>query len=425
MVLSQQAISQNYYNSPYTRFEIGDLINTGFAYNKAMGGSSIALRPQNQINYLNPASYTSQDTNSFLFQTGLTGRYAKVSSEYDDGKSLNFNIDYVAIGFPVTKWWSASIGVTPFSRIQYNLSEDVFDPSIGESMTYEYKGFGGLNEFYLGTAFEIKNMLSVGANAGYIFGTLDRKQSSYLTEYTAYSALISHSTNYIAGDFYFKLGAQFYPVIKEKHKFVLGVTYDVESNIDVKEKASTMRYNTTASISTGQTPYTDSLNYRLDTLQPFVLPAKIGLGFSYTYNDILTVTGEYIKQDWTGTEIVSSAFRTNIYESYRFGIEYTPASVAERNRVGYLKRMNYRIGGDFTNNYIAHSSGNISSKGLSVGVGFPVKNYRKMFTGTTFNIGYNYGQRGKTEDRLIKENYHIITFGLTLHDFWFLKPKYD
>lgn len=420
LFIYQNVNSQNYYNAPYSRFKIGDILNTGFAYNRALGGSSIALRPKNQVNYLNPAAYTAQDTNSFLFQLGFTGRYAEVFSDMDSDESLNFNIDYLSLGFPIKKWWSMSMGVTPFSRIQYFVREETDDDITGEMMTFDYQGFGGFNEFYIGTAFEFGNLVSVGANLSYLFGSLDRTQSSYLPEYLYSSARIENKQNYIAGDLYYKFGLQIHPVIKDNHYLTLGVTYDLESDINVKLKGNTMRYHNAVDMI-----YFDSLVFSLDTINPLVLPSKLGIGLSYSYKDIVTVTGEYSRQDWSGTDIVNSYFSTGLYESFRFGIELYPAPLKVNQRLNYFDRIRYRVGGRQTKSYLNYGSQNISSWGLSAGLGLPIKNSRKLFSGTTFNIGYSFDQKGTTNNGLIKENNHVVTFGLTLHDFWFLKPKYD
>jgi hypothetical protein len=41
------------------------------------------------------------------------------------------------------------------------------------------------------------------------------------------------------------------------------------------------------------------------------------------------------------------------------------------------------------------------------------------------NIALEAGQNGTTAKGLIKENYYILHINLSLHDIWFLKPKYD
>lgn len=427
IMLSPKAFSQNYFNSPYTRYQIGDIIDDGFAYNRSLGGSSIGLRPHNSINYLNPASYTNQDTNSFLFQLGFTGRLANVYSELDRDNSVNFNVEYLSIGFPVTKWWNMSVGLTPFSRVQYFVREEYDSIPFGEKMTFDYSGFGGLNQFYFGNAFEFGNILSVGANVSYLFGSLDRKQSSFLTDLENRSAKVEVFSTHISSDIFFKLGAQFHPVIKEKHKIVIGATYDLQASIDEKVKGKTIHFNEMGypNIGDSQNWQIDTNDYYFDTLSPWTLPEKLALGISYNYNDIIMVSGEYIQQDWTGIADANLNITTGKYQSYRFGIEVVPEPHAKKVRSPYYARMHYRAGFYQTKTYLNFDSKTISNYGFSAGLGLPIKYERKAFFGTTFDLGYQYGVRGTTDNGLIRENTHFITFGLTLHDFWFLKPKYD
>ncbi|HNV52383.1 MAG TPA: hypothetical protein PKM28_05805, partial [Tenuifilaceae bacterium] len=57
--------------SPYSRFGIGIMPNRGFTQNLGMGGVSQAIRNPYGINYLNPASYSAQDSMSFIFDFGV------------------------------------------------------------------------------------------------------------------------------------------------------------------------------------------------------------------------------------------------------------------------------------------------------------------------------------------------------------------
>lgn len=59
--------------SPYSKFGIGEMRVRGYANTKAMGGLSQGIRNEQWINYLNPASYTAQDTMSFVFDFGVEG----------------------------------------------------------------------------------------------------------------------------------------------------------------------------------------------------------------------------------------------------------------------------------------------------------------------------------------------------------------
>lgn len=411
--------AQNYINNPYTRYGIGDLINTGFAYNRSLGGSSLALRPHNHINYLNPASYTELDTMSFLFQGGLTGRLSNLSTDEGELQVGTANLEYLTIGFPLTRWWKVSVGLVPFSRIKYIYHEI---PDIGnEDILISYTGDGGFNEFFFGTAWQPISSLSIGANFGYLFGKLE-KNSQVAVGGSPATTIINQE--FVARDFYFRLGGQYHPVLTDKenrtHAFILGLTYDAKVNVDVDytEFAARDFYVNSA------TSLIDTFVYA-DSTEQMQLPQKIGIGLSYTLNDRLTVSAEMTQQNFGQGININRYDRLADYSSYRFGVEYVPVPLSDRTRANYFQRVHYRAGGHFTNTYLQFDGTQIQDYGFSVGLGLPWRSPDKLFTYTSFNITYEFGVRGTLENNLMKENYHILTIGFTLHDFWFRKPKYD
>jgi len=123
-----QISAQSLTNSPYTRFGIGEIDRSGFPLNKAMGGISAGLRSDNHINFLNPASISSQDTMSFIFDVGISGVSKELQSKENNLTFNNFAFDHLAISFPIKNWWYMSAGVTPYSKIGYNINKtDAYD----------------------------------------------------------------------------------------------------------------------------------------------------------------------------------------------------------------------------------------------------------------------------------------------------------
>ena len=55
-----------------------------------------------------------------------------------------------------------------------------------------------------------------------------------------------------------------------------------------------------------------------------------------------------------------------------------------------------------------------------MGFGIPVKK-----SATKINIGFETGQRGETNNGLIKENYYILNVNFNMGDIWFIKRKFD
>lgn len=61
----------------------------------------------------------------------------------------------------------------------------------------------------------------------------------------------------------------------------------------------------------------------------------------------------------------------------------------------------------------------INDFGINFGVTLPVSNASSIHTSFLF------GQRGKTENDLIRERYFRVSLGITFNDRWFTKVKYD
>ena len=64
------ATAQKLIDSPYSRFNIGALQPQGSFKSLSMGGVGTAMRDNTSIFFLNPASYSSLDTISFVFRPG-------------------------------------------------------------------------------------------------------------------------------------------------------------------------------------------------------------------------------------------------------------------------------------------------------------------------------------------------------------------
>ena len=152
---------------------------------------------------------------------------------------------------------------------------------------------------------------------------------------------------------------------------------------------------------------------------------RLGIGFTYKYNKKLTVGFDYQTQDWSKAIFFGKKDPLTSASFYRFGLEFVPVPLTEVKRSGYLGRINYRIGGVYEKTNLMLANNQVISYGLSAGLGIPWKNERKLFTNTSFNLTYEFRVRGTLDNSLVKETYHMLTIGLILHDFWFIKPKYD
>lgn len=159
--------------SPYSQFGIGVLSDQSQGMSRGMNGVGYALREGNMVNTLNPASYSSIDSLTMLFDMGLSGQI----TNFEEGKVRRnasiANFEYVTGSFRAWKNVGVAFGVLPYSNVGYDYSTTTRDPETG-TLTQNYTGSGGLHQLFLGMGWRIFKPLSVGVNASYLWGSIDR-----------------------------------------------------------------------------------------------------------------------------------------------------------------------------------------------------------------------------------------------------------
>jgi hypothetical protein len=401
-------------NSPYTRFGLGEISQVGFGMSRGMGGTSVAHRFNHQINSLNPASYSAQDTLSFILDFGVNGEIRILSSQYEKVSLKDFNMEHIAIAFPVTRWWGASMGILPYSRIGYNMMLEGTFSSEEDIYRIYYEGNGNLNKFYLGSSARLGKHLSIGANLSYIFGTYERnKRVSLPYEASAETRYIDKTS---IGDIMFNFGIQAFTKIKKVNELTLGIALD--NSTKLKGEFSSMLVNYYAlNIDTMVRPENQK--------GEITIPMKFGAGILFSHKDKLLVAVDYTTQNWSQARFFGAADSLTASSSLRFGLQYTPVALTEVRRAPYWQRISFRAGAYYNKTYLDINGRQLEDYGMTFGIGIPWKNERNLLTKTSFNISYQLGWQGSLENGLVKETCHVFSIGFTFYDFWFIKPKYD
>ena len=118
--ISQAAGAQSGTNSPYSQFGLGMLSDHTTGFNRGMNGLSIAYHEHNQVNNLNPASYSSIDSLTFIFDAGVSGQ---ITNFKESGKRLNAKnavFEYIVGAFRLRKHLGLSFGLIPYTNIGYS-----------------------------------------------------------------------------------------------------------------------------------------------------------------------------------------------------------------------------------------------------------------------------------------------------------------
>ena len=80
------SFAQSGTNSPYSQYGLGQLSEQSGGFNRGMNGLALGFHEHNQVNHLNPASYSEIDSLTFIFDVGMSGQ---VTNFKEGGKKLN------------------------------------------------------------------------------------------------------------------------------------------------------------------------------------------------------------------------------------------------------------------------------------------------------------------------------------------------
>ena len=335
LIASVIIFAQNNTNSPYTRYGYGQLEDDCFSRSQAMGGTSIALRTKNAINSTNPASYSSIDSTSVIFEVGVSGLLSNFRSGNTQNTSFTGNLDYIALQSPITKWMGLSAGLIPYSYVGYNYKykDSIQIPFEDKYNVYNktYYGTGGISQVYLGLSFDIANHLALGVNGYYMFGNINHyKEVNYEQSELTTTNTVMLNNLYIRS-FNARFGIQYHETIGDKHKFNIGAIYEFRSGMNGKFEQTT----------TG----TDTLV--LNSSELFEMPSLYGGGVMYTYDNRLTIGADFIYQEYSKALYYGKRDTLANRMKLSLGAEYTHDPRGRK----YIDRISWRIGAKYNNSY--------------------------------------------------------------------------
>ena len=406
LITGEIASAQQTTSSPYSRFGLGDLSSQFSSVFNSLGGGGYAINDSKIINPFSPASYTSFQSNSFLFSTGVNNETIDIQSLTNNQTVNNISLSHILFGFPLTKKIGSSFGIIPFSSIGYSMQsrDDIF----GADMLYD--GDGGISKVYFGSSLELHQNLSVGANASYLFGGLNRSKRLVFDDETIFNSR-SNSLINING-IYYEFGAVFSKKIADNNSQIsISINTSNNTNVDAKRTnlVETFEYSGTNEIV--KDTFVNSVEKG-----SMILPKYTNLGLAYSLDKWLFVF-DYSTQNWSDYELFEES--DSLINSQRIsgGLQYTP-DISSVNQ--FYKRCYYRFGLALNTTPLQINNTQLEDKSISFGIGIPIKKNK-----STYDISLILGQRGTTSNNLLKENYVKIGLTMSFEGIWFVKQKYN
>lgn len=403
--------------TPYSMYGYGMLTDRATSMQRQMGGVGYAMRSGRQINVMNPASYASIDSLTFLFDMGADVTLLWSSEPGSDGKKVKeFNsgggLDYVTMQFPLGKHFGGSIGMLPYTSVGYSFGNNI------EHGARSNQGSGGINMAYLGLAGQVAGF-GLGFNVSYNFGNIIN--DFYINPSNGGQVLTEHVMQ--VRDWDINIGLQYTLNINKFNNMTLGATFSPKKSLHGKTWVTSQEVQ--------QETRPDTLGY-MNMSGNFYTPNSYGVGLNYTHEKVsrFVIEADFLFQQWSkakysaiyGTPHGSaSATQQMVFEGMDFfdrtkisvGAEYVP-----KVRGTYMQRVAYRVGGYYSNDYLNIQGNRMKEFGISCGLGL-----RAPQDKTIINVGFEWKHRNTSPTSLIAENYFNITLGLNFNELWFWQRK--
>lgn len=427
-IFSIQCYAQQGTSSPYSFYGIGSLKYKGTVENRSMGGIGVYL-DSIHVNLRNPASYGGNNLENAFFENesrpvrfavagGNSSLNLQSSSASENTASTTF--EYLAVSIPVGKF-GFGFGLLPYSSVGYKLEN--FDDDTGE-IENRFTGEGGLNKVFIGFGYQISKSLSAGVDINYNFGSI--QNSAILYQYDEDGNRIQYQTREkdrsdLSG-LNLNFGLAYKGNLNEKLELSATATFSPESQLSSVNKRT---FSTiTVNPFTGEEFEFNSIDGDLESEgldeTNLKLPYRLALGTGIGENRKWFIGAEYTFQN---TSVFANPIFGNTNSEFEnsSNIALGGFYIPDYNSFSsYFKRVVYRAGFNVGNTGLIINNEPINEFGISFGLGLPVG---ELFSNA--NIGIEYGQRGTTNQNLIKENFINVNISLSLNDRWFRKRKYN
>jgi hypothetical protein len=414
LLFAASTYAQKKVDSPFARYGIGNLENQGTFRTRAMGGVSSGIRNSVTLNYLTPASYSSIDTASFIFDFGIDGAVVGLTEGDVSYKSTDINFTHLLIGFPIMKNWGFSAGVIPYTDGYYEMTEtttpDAGGEIAGEVVEY-HKGLGGYQKFYLGTGVSPFKYVSFGANMYVLFGEINRYNDFIFSEDNNYFNMRELENTGIRG-IGIDASAQFILPLPDKKFINAGITWSPGKNFNTSYDQLFLRYS---NVQTSSLAF-DTLYYGQNDTVSFI-PSTVRAGLSFGKEDKLTVGFDLVWSKWSAGELPGSYGTYSDALSLHAGVEYIPEKYSNYN---FFDRVEYRMGCRYGESYALFANTQVKEYGITFGAGIPLRKSRSRAS-----LFIDLSRRGNPEDIQFRETRISVGASLNLFDYWFLKAKYE
>jgi hypothetical protein len=386
-------------NAIYSAYGIGEYkMRDANAY-LGMGNAGVALPSQYSVNEINPSSFAWLPKDNLRLEVTLGGLSTRYINENVNTAAGDFSISRIALSMQVINPLRTVIGLRRFSSVEYYTTSLREIAGTTNKLQTTIEGNGGLYQVYAGNALLIGKNLALGINTGFIFGSINAKESILLN---SEEALIAETNKYYNHGS-ITAGIQ-YQIKATQNKWILGAFYEPEIRMNAEEESLLKNQN-------------DELVDGQDKVySKFLYPQKYGAGISFSRNSF-SATVDMIGHLWSATGYKGSHFTATDAYSFSAGIRHQFI----RNTIwGNTMGIALHAGFNRESSYLIIDGEQIISNAFTFGAMFPSRNNINFYS-----VGARIGSRGVAVYPMVKENFFEFNFNFSLGGFLYKEKKYD
>lgn len=384
--------------SVYSRYGAGDIYHLHSARRLGMGTPVFAGHSYNDLDNVNPASWTG------IKLTRLQAGLFYQGTNMDDGNNKAFYSDYDFSGFlfgiPVDRDYGISIvaGLSPYSKVSY----EVIDNSNAD-YTFDYVGSGGISKIFIGSSYTTPIGVTIGASFEYYTGKtqystkLDFEDNSEFRD-----ALFLNKSSYYGNGYKFGLlspNLSEYLGEKSISDLRIGGFY---SKINPLNTDTTLIINSSIGTSELEKGLIESK-----------FPASYGVGASATFSQSYLVALDYSYEPWTEYSI-NGVKVDNMQDVSRYSLGFEYKNLDSQFGT-FWEQMAFRCGLSYeTLKYVLNSE---KLNQFSIHAGFSMP----LGVANDLDFGFSYSRRGTNSSNLVKEDLYNFAITLNFGELWFVR----
>jgi len=386
-------------SSPYSVLGIGDIESSYYNRYTGMANSSVALSDNRYINNVNAASLSDMVPRFYTFE--VSGRFQHViysgnAVDLSNDQTSDMQVKRLNLAVKITKRWGSSIGLLPYSTVNYDFVSSKALEGTQQFATATYKGQGGINQVFWGNGYRITKNTSIGVTSSILFGSLTQVEN--LQTGNNLNSLVTTKSDFLH-NFYFNFSLLSKLKLNKHWGSSYGITFSPrtslmsQESIDVKDIVGTTIKSTTT-----------NNGY-------FDLPVSINAGIAIVKDNKYTYTINAKNDSWSDLNYSAQGYQ--LVNSNRISFGFQSANLKQNYYKQTYEQGFFQLGLYAGNSYLKVNNEQLTDYGVSIGYG---RNSFRSPLGWVASL--TAGRQGSQNTNIVSQNYLRLTLTLSYLDFF-------